>query len=95
MAQVLLSMPMPRWAARPSGGGGGARRGLPASMVQMREAVLGMQRAGLPPHMLFSDRDFTAGKLSVVIHGQQLKVACAGRAVVCVRVPICTFKQHV
>jgi hypothetical protein len=66
MAQMLLSMPMPmpmpRWSGRGSGGGrGGARRGLPANLMQMRDAVLGMQRAGLPPHLLFSDRDFTAG----------------------------------
>jgi hypothetical protein len=59
MAHMLMSMPMPRWRA--SGGSSGARRGLPASVVQMRDAVLGMQRAGLPPHLLFSDRDFTAG----------------------------------
>jgi hypothetical protein len=66
MAQMLLSMPMPmpRWSGRGSGGGrGGARRGLPANLMQMRDAVLGMQRAGLPPHLLFSDRDFTAGTL--------------------------------
>ena len=62
MAHMLLSMPMPRAPGRASGGSG-ARRGLPASLVQMREAVLGMQRAGLPPQLLFSDRDFTAGGL--------------------------------
>jgi len=63
MAQMLLSMPMGR-AGRTTGGqaaSSAARRGLPPSLVHMREAVIGMQRAGLPPHMLFSDRDFTAG----------------------------------
>lgn len=81
MAQVLLSMPMPRWAARPPGGSGAARRGLPASLVQMREAVLGMQRAGLPPHMLFSDRDFTAGRLAV--NDSQCPAACSMRMACC------------
>lgn len=61
MAHMLLSMPAPRFPGRPSGGSA-ARRGFPAHLVQMREAVLGMQRAGLPPHLLFSDRDFTAGE---------------------------------
>jgi hypothetical protein len=45
--------------------GGGAPHapgpfGLPASLVALREAVVGMQRTGLPPQLLFSDRDFTA-----------------------------------
>lgn len=65
MAQMLLSVPMGR-AGRATGGqarSSAARRGLPAGLVHMREAVLGMQRAGLPPHMLFSDRDFTAGTI--------------------------------
>lgn len=70
MAQVLLSMPMPRWPGR-GAGGGGARRDLPPGLAQMRDAVLGMQRAGLPPHLLFSDRDFTAGGLQERAH-----VAC-------------------
>lgn len=28
--------------------------------MALREAMVGLQRAGLPPHLLFSDRDFTA-----------------------------------
>eukprot|EP00775_Hariotina_reticulata_P002009 gene2009-2331_t len=42
------------------GSGGGAGRGLPRAFTAVREALLGMQRAGLPPQLLFSDRDFTA-----------------------------------
>jgi hypothetical protein len=51
-------------------GSGGGRRGaphaqgpfgLPPSLMALREAVVGMQRTGLPPQLLFSDRDFTAG----------------------------------
>lgn len=52
MAHALLQLP--RW-------GGGRGRGLPPGLSAMREAVLGMQAAGLPPHLLFSDRDFGAG----------------------------------
>lgn len=29
-------------------------------LMALREAVMGLQRTGLPPHLLFSDRDFTA-----------------------------------
>lgn len=39
-----------------------ARRSVPAGLHALRDAVLGMQRAGLPPQLLFSDRDFTAGR---------------------------------
>ncbi|GBF92688.1 hypothetical protein Rsub_05057 [Raphidocelis subcapitata] len=41
-------------------GGGGPPAGLPPSLMALREAVVGMQRTGLPPQLLFSDRDFTA-----------------------------------
>jgi hypothetical protein len=41
-------------------GFGGPQSGLPSSLVALREAVAGMQRTGLPPQLLFSDRDFTA-----------------------------------
>lgn len=54
------------------GGGGGSASGgrhghghghgfMPQSIMALREAVVGMQRTGLPPQLLFSDRDFTAG----------------------------------
>jgi hypothetical protein len=56
MAEALLNMPTP-WG----GSGGAAGRGLPRALTAVREALLGMQRAGLPPQLLFSDRDFTAG----------------------------------
>jgi hypothetical protein len=42
------------------GSGGFGVGGLPASLAALREAVQGLQRSGLPPHLLFSDRDFTA-----------------------------------
>jgi hypothetical protein len=77
MAQVLLSMPMPRWRA--PGGSSGARRGLPAGLLQMREAVLGMQRVGLPPHLLFSDRDFTAGGCCGCRKYRSCRLLCGGR----------------
>jgi hypothetical protein len=59
MAQALLGMP--RFGLAGAAAGGGRGRGLPPHLQAMREAMLGMQRSGLPPHLLFSDRDFTAG----------------------------------
>jgi hypothetical protein len=57
-----------RWGA-PGGGGRGAGRELPTALRAVREAVMGMQRSGLPAHLLFSDRDFTAGELKGVSLG--------------------------
>ncbi|KIY99409.1 hypothetical protein MNEG_8552 [Monoraphidium neglectum] len=45
---------------RSSGGYGQGRGGVPQPLMALREAVVGLQRSGLPPHLLFSDRDFTA-----------------------------------
>lgn len=42
------------------GGGGPAPGGLPPPLAALRDAVAGMARSGLPPALLFSDRDFTA-----------------------------------
>jgi hypothetical protein len=47
---------------RSSGGYGQGRGGVPQPLMALREAVVGLQRSGLPPHLLFSDRDFTAGE---------------------------------
>ncbi|KAI8471091.1 MAG: hypothetical protein J3K34DRAFT_418495, partial [Monoraphidium minutum] len=44
----------------PGGGGGGRGGGMPPSLMALRDAVMGLQRTGLPPQLLFSDRDFTA-----------------------------------
>lgn len=62
MAQALLGMP--RFGG--PGGGRGHGRGLPPHLAAMREAMLGMQRSRLPPHLLFSDRDFTADDYEVL-----------------------------
>ena len=49
--------PYPLMYRAPGGRGGG--RGRLGSM-SMREAMMGLAHSGLPPSMLFSDRDFTA-----------------------------------
>jgi hypothetical protein len=61
MAHALLQLP--RWGAA----GAGRGRGLPPGLTAMREAMLGMQAAGLPPHMLFSDRDFGADDYEMLL----------------------------
>jgi hypothetical protein len=73
LASALLGLPLgltgagtvlrgPRSGGGNGGRGVGGREALSQGLRQMRDAMLGMQRAGLPPHLLFSDRDFTAGE---------------------------------
>lgn len=50
----------PRGAGGGRGAGGTAAANPLGQLMALREAVAGMQRTGLPPQLLFSDRDFTA-----------------------------------
>lgn len=45
--------------------GAGGRRG--SHYVHVREAMVGMLRSGLPPQLLFSDRDFTADDYEMLL----------------------------